>query len=71
MNGFEIIIYIVLGVSFVMFLFITTYNKIKTHILKANFIEYEIDENLREKYDLIKKIKVLNNEEEEENTEED
>lgn len=70
MNSIEVIIYIVLGFSFMLFLFIAIYNKIKTYILKANFIEYEIDENLREKYDLIKKIKTLNGNEEE-NEEED
>ncbi len=70
MNGFEILIYIILGISLVLFLFIAMYNKIKTYILKANFIEYEIDENLREKYDLIQKIKKLNKNEEEENVEE-
>lgn len=72
MNALEILIYTILIFSFILFIFIVIYNKIKNYILKANFIECEIDENLREKYDLIKKIKNLNknDDEPEENDEE-
>ncbi|HOO67770.1 MAG TPA: LemA family protein [Bacilli bacterium] len=56
MKVFEVTIYIIIGISIILMIYAVIYNNIKTLILKINSIENEIDQTLRNKYDLLNKI---------------
>ena len=56
MDALKIVLYVIIGISIILFGYIYIYNKIKTQILKINAAESEIDESLRLKYDLLSKI---------------
>ena len=56
MEILKIILYIIIVVGIILIGYALIYNKIKTQILKINSVESEIDESLREKYDLLVKI---------------
>jgi len=56
MDTFKIILYIIIALAIILILYALVYNKIKTQILKINAAENEIDESLRNKYDIITKI---------------
>ncbi len=52
----KIVLYVIIGISIILLVYIGIYNRIKTQILKINAAESEIDESLRLKYDLLTKI---------------
>jgi len=56
MEILKIILYLIIIIGIILIGYAITYNKIKTQILKINSVESEIDESLRQKYDLLVKI---------------
>lgn len=56
MDAFQIILLIIIVLALLSIYYSSTYNKIKTEILKINSAESEIDSLLRNKYDLISKL---------------
>ena len=53
MEVIQVILYIIIVIAIILLFYASIYNKIKTHILKINSVESEIDESLRLKYDLL------------------
>ena len=56
MDGIQIVLLIIIVLALIAIYYSSTYNKIKTEILKINSSESEIDTLLRNKYDLIAKV---------------
>ena len=56
MDGIQIVLLIIIALALIAIYYSSTYNKIKTEILKINSSESEIDTLLRNKYDLIAKV---------------
>lgn len=56
MDGIQIVLLIIVVIALITIYYSSTYNKIKTEILKINSSESEIDTLLRNKYDLIAKL---------------
>ena len=56
MELLQIFGYIIIFISIILLGYAYLYNKIKTQILKINSAESQIDESLRTKYDIIKKL---------------
>lgn len=67
MNAFQIILLIIIVLALLSIYYSSTYNTIKTEILKINSAESEIDSLLRNKYDLISKLIIEINQPEDKN----
>ena len=59
MDGIQIVLLIIIVLALIAIYYSSTYNKIKTEILKINSSESEIDTLLRNKYDLIAKVNTI------------
>lgn len=67
METFKIIMYTLIGIIFLLFIYIKMYNDIKICSLKINSVENVIDEVLRNKYESIVKIVSIIRQEDEKN----
>ena len=56
METMQIVLYIIIIIGILSLYFVKVYNNIKVQILKINAVESEIDESLRQKYDLVLKL---------------